>query len=157
MQKSLPEIKNIAHLALLRVGASPDVAKFSANACWFLEGAGYPGLKLLSEALSDSNREAPLTRDALGLDLQNVSCVFLGPAIVEVVVAEGRVFLRNVRHGLYLLPFSVEMNMSIGCPVDPGFVLGGERTKNPYAQKLALAEVNGVLVDDNILRALESL
>jgi hypothetical protein len=56
------------------------------------------------------------------------------------VKANGRAFLRNVRHGLFMLPFAVRENMGLGCPVDPSFAVGGERHKNPYAEKLALAE-----------------
>ena len=65
-------------------------------------------------------------------------------------------FLRNVRHGLYLLPLSVEANFGIGCPVDPAFALGGERHKNPYAEKLDIAAREGVIVDDDLWRALEA-
>jgi hypothetical protein len=38
--------------------------------------------------------------------------------------------------------------MAIGCPVDPAFALGGPRSKDPYAERLALAEANGIEVDD---------
>jgi hypothetical protein len=157
MQKTPVEIENIALNALIKLGVDFDIARSSAESCRFLEGVGYPGLKLLCEALTDPHRSLDLRRDEIGLDLQNVSCVFIAHDIAKSVATEGRVFLRNVRHGLYLLPVSVNMNIGIGCPVDPGFALGGERTKNPYAEKLALAEVNGVLVDDEILRILESL
>ena len=87
---------------------------------------------------------------ALGLDLDNVSCAFLAPAIMRDISANGRAFLRNVRHGLFLLPFAVKANIGIGCPVDPGFALGGERHKNPYGEKLALAEANGLELDDTL-------
>ena len=87
-------------------------------------------------------------RDALGLDLQEVSCAFLAPAIMAEVKANGRAFLRNVRHGLFMLPFAVREDMGLGCPVDPSFAVGGERHKNPYAEKLALAEANGIDIDD---------
>jgi hypothetical protein len=60
----------------------------------------------------------------------------------------GRLFLRNVRHGLYLVPYSVKANIGIGCPVDPAFALGGERTKNPYEEKLAAAHRAGIAVAD---------
>jgi hypothetical protein len=60
----------------------------------------------------------------------------------------GRLFLRNVRHGLYLLPFSVRANIGIGCPVDPSFALGGERTKNPYEEKLVAARQTGIPVPE---------
>lgn len=121
----------------------------------WLEACGYPGLKMLEEALSDDRRNLDLVRDSLGFDLENVSCVFLAPAIARHVLKNGRVFLRNVRHGLYILPFTVRGNFGIGCPVDPSFAVGGERSKNPYAEKLALAEVNGLMVDDHLLRLLE--
>ena len=122
-----------------------------AWACAWLEACGYPGVKLLAEARDDGQTDRALVRDGLGFDLDQVSCVFLAPAIMRDVEANGRVFLRNVRHGLYLLPFAVRGNMGIGCPVDPAFALGGERTKNPYGEKLALAEANGLEVDDAFL------
>jgi hypothetical protein len=129
----------------------------AAKNCAWLEACGYPGIKLLLEALADERKDLALLPDALGLDLQNVSCVFLGPAILQLVKTQGRLFLRNVRHGLYLLPLSVEANVGIGCPVDAGFALGGERTKNPYAEKLELAASNGITVDDQLWHALENI
>jgi hypothetical protein len=66
----------------------------------------------------------------------------------------GRLFLRNVRHGLYLLPFSVRANIGIGCPVDPAFAMGGERTKNPYEEKLALARQEGIAVPEPLRQRL---
>ncbi len=119
-------------------------------ACSWLEACGYPSLALLAEALADPIQDLELKRDAMGLDLQQVSCVFLAPAIMQSVAGDGRVFLRNVRHGLYLLPFTVRANLGIGCPVDPAFAVGGERTKNPYGEKLALAEANGITVDQEL-------
>jgi hypothetical protein len=121
-----------------------------AWACAWLEACGYPGLHMLAEALTDPVQEVELRRDAMGLDLQQVSCVFLAPVIMQSVARDGRVFLRNVRHGLYLVPFAVRANLGIGCPVDPAFALGGERTKDPYAEKLALAEVNGITIDPGL-------
>ena len=117
-------------------------------ACTWLEACGYPGLTLLAEALADPVRDFDPRRDATGLDLRQVSCVFLAPKIMAEVARGGRLFLRNVRHGLYLLPFTVRAGLGIGCPVDPAFAVGGERTKNPYAEKLALAEANGITVDE---------
>jgi hypothetical protein len=114
----------------------------------WLEACGYTGLKFLAEALRDEQRILVLERDPLGFDLQNVSCAYLAPAIMRNVSSNGRVFLRNVRHGLFMLPFAVRANLGIGCPVDPGFAVGGERHKNPYAGKLAQAETNGLTVDD---------
>ena len=125
-------------------------------ACAWLEACGYPGLKMLGEALADERRDIELARDAIGLDLANVSCVFLAPRIVLDVEKRGRVFLRNVRHGLYLLPFTVRANIGIGCPVDPAFAVGGERTKNPYAEKIELATRDGIEVDDGLWSLLEA-
>lgn len=124
-----------------------DGAEDIAWATAWLEACGYQGVALLAEALHGEQRPFELKRDALGLDLLNISCAFLGPRIVRDVAANGRVFLRNVRHGLFLLPFTVRANIGIGCPVDPGFAVGGERHKNPYAEKLALAAANGLDVD----------
>ena len=125
-------------------------AAATAWAAVWLEACGYSGITLLAEALGDERRTLDLTRDALGLDLDNVSCAFLAPAIMRDISANGRAFLRNVRHGLFLLPFAVKANIGIGCPVDPGFALGGERHKNPYGEKLALAEANGLELDDTL-------
>jgi hypothetical protein len=80
--------------------------------------------------------------------------MFRLPATAGVGGPHGRVFLRNVRHGLYLLPFSVKLNIGIGCPVDPAFALGGERSKNPYVEKLAFAEAGGIAVDEALWSAL---
>ncbi len=139
-----------------KVSAFPGLPAGAAQACAFLESCAYPGIAQLLEALDDTRRELPLERDALGLDLQQVSCVFLAPGIEAEVVARGRAFLRNVRHGLYLVPLSVKLNIAIGCPVDPAFGLGGERTANPYAEKLADAARDGVDVDDELWRKLEA-
>ena len=103
----------------------------AAETAWaavWLEACGYSGVKLLDEALAGERRSIVLARDALGLDLHNVSCAFLAPAIMRDVAANGRVFLRNVRHGLFLLPFAVKANIGIGCPVDPGFALGDRKS-----------------------------
>jgi hypothetical protein len=116
----------------------------------WLQACGYTGFKLLAEALPDERKSLALTRDALGIDLQEVSCAYLAPAIMADVKANGRVFLRNVRHGLFMLPFAVRENMGLGCPVDPSFAIGGDRLKNPYAEKLALAEASGIDVDDGL-------
>jgi hypothetical protein len=130
---------------------------YAAWACLWLEACGYPGLKLAQEALRDEHRELALVPDAMGLDLQNVSCLFLAPAIGEFVRDRGRVFLRNVRHGLYLVPLSIRDNVAIGCPVDPAFAYGGERTKNPYLEKLELAARDGITVDDDLWLGLKEL
>ena len=156
MRLNFDQIVTLAERALSLRGISGEIAGVAARNCAWLEGCGYPGLKLLQEALGDEQRELVLTPDAMGLDLQNVSCVFLGPAVNQYVKANGRVFLRNVRHGLYLLPLSVAANIGIGCPVDPAFALGGERHKNPYAEKVDIAAREGVIVDDDLWRALEA-
>ena len=149
MRLTVPAVQDlaVARLESLGVAEAPDIGW----ACAWLEACGYPGIKLLAEALADPLRSRDLARDAMGFDLDNVSCVFLGPAILRDVEANGRVFLRNVRHGLYMLPFTVRSNLGIGCPVDPAFAVGGERHKNPYADKLALAEVDGIEVDETAL------
>jgi hypothetical protein len=131
-----------------------DAGSIAWAASW-LEACGYQGLKMLAEALADDRRGLKLVRDTLGMDLDHVSCVFLAPAIMADVGANGRVFLRNVRHGLYLLPFTVRDNLGIGCPVDPSFAVGGERHKNPYVEKLALAEADGLVVDEHMLNAFQ--
>lgn len=136
-----------------KLGNLPDAADIAWATVW-LEACGYSGVKLLGEALQDERRSIDLTRDALGLDLQQVSCAFLAPAIMREVKANGRAFLRNVRHGLYMLPFSVRDNTGIGCPVDPSFAVGGERHKNPYGEKLDLAAAEGLEIDDGLWAAL---
>ena len=132
---------------LLQNHGAAELAQDVGWACAWLEACSYPGLTLLFEALDTTppeDRHPTLEPDALGLDLQNISCVFLAPRIDRLVAERGRLFLRNVRHGLYLVPFSVRANIGIGCPVDPSFALGGERSKNPYEEKLALAHQNGI-------------
>lgn len=134
---------------LLRRNGEADIADDMGWACAWLEACSYPGLTLLIEALDTTPpaaRHPALETDVLGLDLHDISCVFLAPRIARLVEERGRLFLRNVRHGLYLLPFSVKADIGIGCPVDPSFALGGERTKNPYEEKLALARAHGVAV-----------
>ena len=125
-----------------------DDASHAAWSTVWLMSCGYPGLVLAQEALGDKERQLVLQHDALGLDLQNVSCLFLAPAIGAYVKLHGRVFLRNVRHGLFLVPQSIEDNVGIGCPVDPAFAYGGERSKNPYLEKLEAAARDGITVDD---------
>ena len=127
--------------------ASSSWAVSTRQAIW-LAACGYSGVKLLGEALKDERRTLELTRDALGIDLHEVSCAFLAPAIMREVHANGRAFLRNVRHGLYILPFTVRDNMGLGCPVDPSFAVGGERHKNPYGEKLDHAAREGLEIDD---------
>lgn len=139
---------------LSQLGAA-DAAAVAWATVW-LEACGYQGLKLLADALQDDRRSVDLVRDALGIDLQNVTCAFLAPAILREVQANGRAYLRNVRHGLFLLPFSVRDGIGIGCPVDPAFALGGERLKNPYAEKLDLAAAQGLTIDDSLWAALSA-
>ena len=148
MRVSLDQIANLAERIM------PEQKMVAKNCAW-LEACGYPGIKLLLEARADERRPLTFVADAMGLDLQNISCVFLGPTLADHVAKHGRFFLRNVRHGLYLLPLSVEMNIGIGCPVDPAFALGGERSKNPYVEKLEIAARDGVAVDDDVWHALE--
>ena len=141
------DMKTAETILTARLGTSPDAAEIAWATIW-LEACGYSGVKLLGEALKDERRTLDLTRDTLGIDMQEVSCAFLAPAIMRDVHANGRAFLRNVRHGLYLLPFTVRENIGLGCPVDPSFAVGGERHKNPYGEKLALATADGLEIDD---------
>ena len=144
-------IDGATHLLIARLTAANfHDAEDTAWATIWLEACGYTGLTFLREALSDEQKSLELRRDALGLDLHNVSCAWLAPGIMRHVEAQGRVFLRNVRHGLFLLPFTVRHNIGIGCPVDPAFAVGGERHKNPYAEKLTMAEAQGLTIDDTL-------
>ncbi len=127
---------------------------FAAQAAIWLESCDYPGLKTLLESLDDEPSPFTLKRGILGIDLQNVSCAIIGEQVVAEINAKGRALLSNVRHGLFLLPRSVILNFGIGCPIDPGFPLGGERTKNPYAEKLALANAQGINVDEDVWQSL---
>lgn len=152
-RRSPAEIEAHARAALERRGLAQH-ADFAAPACAFLEAVSYPGLKLLAEALEDPASSAALEKDLMGLDLHHVSCVFIGAEVERLREEHGRLFLRNVRHGLYLLPGSVNRNYGIGCPVDPGFALGGERSKNPYSEKLEISARDGVSVDDALWQSL---
>lgn len=149
------EIANAKHLL---TNGSPcsrlEDPEFACHAALWLEACGYPGLSQLREALADQTAPFTLSRDALGIDLKNVTCVRIGPAVVSEVLTNGRAFLRNVRHGLFLVPASVEHNIGIGCPIDPAFALGGERSKNPYAEKLEVARRDGIDVDDDLWHSL---
>ena len=155
MKTKIAELEKAVGGMLTAEIAGASGATGIAWACAWLEACGYPGVKLLIEALREERRDLELVRDGLGLDLKGLSCVWLAQHLMAEVESGGRVFLRNVRHGLYLLPFSVSANIGIGCPVDQAFALGGERTSNPYSEKLALAEANGVEVDDELWRLLQ--
>jgi hypothetical protein len=147
-------IDDATHLLIERLTAGNfSDPQDTAWATIWLEACGYTGILFLGEALNDEKTSLELRRDALGLDLQNVSCAYLAPAIMRHIESNGRVFLRNVRHGLFMLPFTVRHNVGIGCPVDPAFAVGGERHKNPYAEKLAIAETQGLTIDDALWSA----
>jgi hypothetical protein len=148
MRLDMKAAENRLAIRLRNIGIAH--ARDLAWATIWLEACGYTGFKLLIEALADKTRSLDLTRDALGLDLQNISCAYLAPAIMQDVKTNGRAFLRNVRHGLFILPFAVKENMGLGCPVDPSFAVGGERHKNPYTEKLALAEAEGIDIADGL-------
>lgn len=128
----------------------PGIDARAAKSCAWLQACGYPGIRLLIEAAEDAERSIELLPDALGLDLKNVSCVFIGPAVATATRQAGRYFLRNVRHGLYLVPLSVESGMAIGCPIDLNFGFGGDRRTDPYTELLQAAEANGIEVDDDL-------
>jgi hypothetical protein len=148
---SFDEVRRVAFRALDAGGAAPGIDDECGWACAWLEACGYPGLKMLVEALDETpgeERRPAYELDELGLDLRGVSCVFSAPALVDFAVTRSRVFLRNVKHGLFLLPFTVRANIGIGCPIDPSFAVGGEREKNPYGSKLSSAVQNGLQVED---------
>ena len=155
MKIAMTEAESILGRAL-QARAIADAADIAWATVW-LEACGYTGFKFLGEALAEERQTLDLTRDVLGLDLDNVSCAFLAPAIMREVAANGRAFLRNVRHGLFMLPFTVKANMGIGCPIDPSFAVGGERHKNPYAEKLAEAQAQGLDIDDAVWSAIPGL
>lgn len=133
--------------------ALPGVSRRSATSAAWLQACDYAGLSILLEAVNDERKSLQLERDAMGLDLHNVSCVFVADAVANEVRQHGRLFLRNVRHGLYLVPLSIASNWAIGCPVDAAFALGGPREKNPYVDKLAMAEQQGITVDEELWQA----
>src|SRR5262245_193555 len=104
---SFDELRRVAFRALDGGGAAPGVDDEAGWACAWLAACGYPGLKMLGEALEETPREErrpSFMLDAIGVDLRNVSCLFAAPTLVDLAKARGRIFLRNVRHGLYLLP-----------------------------------------------------
>jgi hypothetical protein len=127
-----------------RLGAT---AQFAAHAAIWLEACDYPGLKTLHEALAEGTPDFKLQRTESGIDLDHASCVFIGKQILQDVLDHGRVPLRNVRHGLFLVPASVDHGLSIGCAIDASFAFGGPRKQNPYVEKLAMAGEAGVHLD----------
>jgi hypothetical protein len=150
MAISFNQLERSARLALAKAGADPEVSERSGAGCAWLEACGYKGIAMLLEALDETPREQmnpPLELKFGGIDGGGISAVFLAPALMRFAARQGRITYRNARHGLYLLPFTVEANIGIGCPVDPAFHIGGEREKNPYAEKLALAAANGLSPD----------
>src|SRR5258708_4852792 len=89
---------------LLRENGSPDIARDGGGPCAWLQACFYPGLELLSEAADTTPvhaRHPVLPADPLGLDLANIPCVSLASRLTRLVEQQGRMFLRNVRHGLY--------------------------------------------------------
>ena len=153
MKIAFDEARRTAFRALDAGGAAPGCDEDCGWACAWLEAAGYPGLKMLVEALDETPREArrPSLEAVYGIvDLDNVSCVFSAPGLVDMARAEGRVVLNRVRHGLYVLPFAVRAGLAVGCPVDPSFAIGGMRTKDLYGDKIAAAIEAGLEVDDEV-------
>lgn len=128
----------------------PRVDARAAESCAWLQACGYPGIRLLIEAAADAEHTLELVPDAMGLDLKHVSCVFIGPQVTAATSAAGRYFLRNVRHGLYLVPLTVEAGMAIGCPIDLNFGMGGQRRTDPYSELLQVAEADGIEVEDEL-------
>lgn len=156
MKTSVVELEAAVFRFLEASSVRTEDATGIAWACAWLEGCGYPGVAMLIEALGDERRGTDLARDAMGLDLKGLSCVWMAFRIMGEVADGGRVFLRNVRHGLYLLPFTVGAGVGIGCPVDPAFAVGGPRAGNPYTEKLAAAARDGIVVDDELWRLLQA-
>lgn len=144
----------VQKLELQLAGKNYSNATFMAETAIWLEACGYAGLQELSQALADAPQEFKLSRTVLGLDLRNISCAIIGDQVLADVVKNGRVYLRNVRHGLFLLAGSVHHNFGIGCPIDPAFALGGQRGKNPYKEKMELAKRDGLQLDEGLWLAL---
>ncbi|MFO1091454.1 MAG: DUF3726 domain-containing protein [Hyphomicrobiales bacterium] len=151
MKVAFDEIRRQASRALSAAGVAPGLEEECGWACAWLQAAGYDGVKMLVEALETTpreNRRPSLAMEYGIVNLDNGSCVFAAPQVVDVAASEGRVFLANVRHGLYVLPFAVRANLAIGCPVDPSFAVGGERKADPYAEKIRAAVDAGIEVAD---------
>ena len=135
--------------ALAAGGLPAPEAQESGWAAAWLQAAGYKAAAMTLEALADGVFTHSGLKVSHGLvDTAGVSCVWLAPALARLAQDNGRIVLINARHGLFVLPFTVRGNFGIGCPVDPSFAIGGERTKNPYAEKVAQGEAEGVEVDD---------
>jgi hypothetical protein len=158
MGVSFVEVERVASEALAKAGADAEVVSFGGASCAWLEACGYKGIAMLLEALDETppGRMRPALEVRLGgIDGGGVSAVFLAPELMRHALRLVRITYRNTRHGLYMLPLAVKANVGIGCPVDPAFHIGGEREKNPYAEKLALAEANGLAPDPALWEALK--
>jgi hypothetical protein len=140
-------------ITMAEIAAAAAAKSGSADAGWacaWLCACGYKGIDLLLEAVTDPARGAELKKTVMGVDGQGVSAVYLAPGLVAMAKAHGRFTYRNARHGLYVLPFAVREGLGVGCPVDPAFHIGEAREGNPYAEKLAIAERDGVEVDGEL-------
>lgn len=137
--------------ALAKAGLAAPLAAESGWAAAWLQAAGYKALAMVLEALNAGPAPAagsPALTVSHGLvDGEGVSCVFLAPRLAALADGHGRIVLTNARDGLFVLPFTVRGDYGIGCPVDPSFAIGGERVKNPYAEKVTLGMAEGVEVD----------
>ena len=159
MTISFDDIQAAATAALTGAGTGPEIALDCGWACAWLEACGYKGIAMLLEALDETppqQRMPELVWKLGGVDGGGISAVFLSPALMLLAKEKGRVTYRNTRHGLYLLPFTVRANIGIGCPIDPAFHIGGERDKNPYAEKLELALANGLTPDPELWQRLSA-
>ena len=115
---------------------------------------------MLFEALAETPPEArkpAIKIDTLGIDLANISCLFNAVRLVTLAGTRGRLFLRNVRHGPFLVPFAVKADIGIGCPIVPSFALGGTRQKirmrrNSSSRKRMASASNLIALRGSILR-----
>lgn len=73
MKITIAELEAAACQRLETANAPAAEAADIAWACAWLECCGYPGVKMLIEALGDERRNAEPVRDALGLDLRGIS------------------------------------------------------------------------------------
>ena len=153
-------VERLALDALAGAGCDAQLAQTGAKAAAFLESVGYPGLSLIDEALADRaqiGQKQGLVPEYGLLDTKGISCLFLGPELDRLVKEQGRIVLMRVRHGLFLVPWSIWGNYAIGCPVDPSFALGGPRERNPYAEKIAKSAETGIEVDEAVISRLAAL